>query len=150
MFNRRTCRAIRPRLQLAIERIQLVRRDRGTKAAGDALLKSAQKALQYNAPRSALQDLDSFRRLIRDVSPSHRAILSASRCQLSHKWFLALPPPRLIVLILEILYWLMNKHSLSCHQVGLIRLDRCIRLLNSSISKVLPVDWGLIRVIYYS
>ena len=148
MFYKKTCRTVRPQLRLAFEKIQIVRRDRGTRAAGDALLKSAQKALQFHDPRSALLDLESYKRLVRDVSPPHCAILKSARFRLSHRWFLALPPPQvrdLIILTIEIFRWLTNKHPLSCQQVRLFRLNRCIRLSNISVLKNLPASWALTK-----
>jgi hypothetical protein len=145
MFLMKTCRAIRPRLALAFEKIQIVRRDRGIGAAGDVLLKSAQKALQFNDPSSALRDLENFERYARDVSPVHCAILSTARFRLSRKWCLNLPPSQLrdfLILIFEIIRWLMTKHPLSCQQNGLFRLYRCIELSNILIFKSSPLFWG--------
>ena len=145
MFLRKTCRAIKPRLRLAFEKIQIVRKDRGTEAAGDVLLKSAQKALQFHDPSSALQDLENFERFAGNVSPVHSAILATARSRLSRKWCLNLSPPKprdFLILIFEIIRWLMTRHPLSCQQTGLFRLHRCIELSNILIFKSSPPFWG--------
>lgn len=152
MFLRKTCRAIRPRLRLAFEKIQLVRRDRGTKAAGDVLLKSAQKALQFNDPRSALQDLENFERFTRAVSPVHSAVLATARFRLSREWRLNLPPSQphdFLILIFELLRWL-TRHPLSCQQIGLFRPHRCTKLLNILILISSPPFWGFPYRIYWT
>jgi hypothetical protein len=153
VFLRKTCRAIRPRLRLAFEKIQIVRRDRGTEAAGDVILKSAQKALQFNDPRSALQDLENFERFVRDVSPVHSAVLATARFRLSRKWCLNLPPPQprdFLILIFELFRWLMTRHPLSCQQIGLFRLHRCTKLSNILIFKRSPPFWGFLHRTYWT
>jgi hypothetical protein len=129
MFHSKPCWAKSSRCKLAIEKIQIARRDRGAKATGDALLKSAQKSLQFNHPRSALMDIENFQRFVSGVSPAHYALLASACSLLTRRWHLSLSPPpvrELLIFLSEIFRWLTNRHPLSCHQRGCFRSYRCL------------------------
>jgi hypothetical protein len=129
MFYTKPCWAKSSRFKLAHEKIQIARRDRGTKATGDALLKSAQKSLQFNHPRSALMDIENFQRYVPSVSPAHCALLASACSLLTRRWYLSPSPPpirELLIFFSEIFRWLTNRHPLSCHLRGFFRSYRCL------------------------
>lgn len=130
MFKMKSYWAMKPRLKLAYEKIQIVRSARGKKAQGDALLLSAKKALRFNALHPAKKDIENFLHLARDVTPEHAAILSVEYEYLSRRWYLKLRPPPIrecLILVAELLRWLANKHPLSCQRLGeSLHLYRCL------------------------
>jgi len=144
MFKKRTCWAIKPRLKLTYEKIQIVRKNRGKNAPGDALLRSAQKALRFNVLCSALKDMENFLRLVRDVSPEHFVLLVAEQTHLSRRWYMKLRPPLVhecLFLVVELVRWLTNRHPMSCQKYGILfRLYICLKPSKNSKWIALPTS----------
>jgi hypothetical protein len=76
MFVERSSSALKPQPKLISDRIALVRKNRGKKAAGDVLLCAAQRALCSNRLRTAKKDITKFLQITSGVTPEERAILT--------------------------------------------------------------------------
>lgn len=117
MFNLNSLGAKTSRSILTYEIIKLVRKERGMKARGDVVLKSAQIALKFRDTHTAYLNLLKFLSIVENLTAEHRAILEVECGHVVSRNHAELVPALKIVFILiyEILLHLMTfKHPPIC------------------------------------
>lgn len=117
MFKLNSLGAKTSRSIITYEIIQLVRKERGMKARGDVVLKSAQIALKFRDTHTAHLNLLKFLSIVENLTAEHRAILEVECGQVLSKKYTKLEPTLKIIFILiyEILLHLMTfKHPPIC------------------------------------
>lgn len=110
------------RLNLAKEKIFLVRRERGLKAQGDVLLRSALKSVSSNNKYLAKEEIEKFLQIVPDLDPGHRAVLDAVNVFLLKRNARFLVPIFLDAINWILTYWLKlkSKTPMSCKSFGII------------------------------
>jgi len=112
--------ARKPRLALVISKVRDVRTERGRKAHGDLLLKSALRSLRQNHLRSAIADLERFLQFVPDVSPTHRAICQDACTTLSDQgydcWMVMRCLLRIFDWCVAVMQWLKGGDPMNCQR----------------------------------
>jgi hypothetical protein len=112
--------AKKPRIQRAIEAIQLVLKERGNMARGDFLLRAAVDSLCSQDISSSKAYLEHFLLIAKNVKFEHRAVVSVVLSKLiNHQKF------KIVVTLLNILnlilgiFKLLGRNLLSCNFLGI-------------------------------
>lgn len=154
MFKLNSLWAENSRSELTHDTIQLVRKDRGLNARGDALLMSAQMALKFNDMRTVHLDLIKFLSIVENLTAEHRAIIEVECGQVLSAQYIKLKSMLKIMfrLFYEILLHLLAfKHPPICIQTGMsFRLNKCQVILKASTLKIYPLFWGFLVINYYN